>query len=186
APVQHPLHQCNTRCTSATPVAPVQHPLHQCNTQPPKPVTSKDSKNPHTLTNYSDIFKTLSDEERESFEKFCEREIDKLPTRPGNPPAYIRKYWNELYASFQKEEARRKFVDEQIEASKQQATSEEPKTAARLNESWQIANRRKSVVAKKAIEEQAISLGYVVRFNEGIFDSSEDPSGGESSGGGGE
>lgn len=144
----------------------------------PEPLPAEDSKNPHTLTDFSNVSKTLSDSERENFEKFCQRKIEKLPKMPANPKAYIRKYKDDLYAEFQEQEAKRKEVDEIIQASKEQPAEKAPLTAAHLHRRWLV----KGWIRKDAIE-KALELGFVVTPS-GIFDPSEDPSGGKSSGGG--
>ena len=142
-----------------------------CPNQPLEPLPQADSKIPQTIQTSSDLNQTLSDSderENESFEKFCRRKIDELPQRPNNPKAYIRKYREDYLAEWQEEEAKRKLIEAQIEASKPQ-TAEQPKTAEQLNKSWQSANRIKAATALKAIEAEARELGYEVT-EEGIFD----------------
>lgn len=51
----------------------------------PKPAQQKASSAPHTIQTYSDFIQTLSDSERENFEKFVREEWKRMTTRNGQP-----------------------------------------------------------------------------------------------------
>lgn len=68
--------------------------------QTPKPAPSKDSKISQTLQTYSDLLKTLSEEQRESFEKFCLKKIEECPFKIGSRKAWLNKHGAEYLEEF--------------------------------------------------------------------------------------
>ena len=69
--------------------------------QPPKPSPRKDSKISQTLQTYSDLLKTLSEGERENFEKFCKKKIEECGFKIGSRNAWLNKHGAEYLAEFQ-------------------------------------------------------------------------------------
>ena len=68
--------------------------------EPPEPAPCKASKTPQTIQTYSDLLKTLSEETRESFEKFCLKKIENCPFKIGSRKAWLNKHGEEYLEEF--------------------------------------------------------------------------------------
>lgn len=68
--------------------------------QLPEPAPCKASKAPQTLQTYSDLLKTLSEEARESFEKFCLKKIEECSFKIGSRRAWLNKHGAEYLEEF--------------------------------------------------------------------------------------
>ena len=68
--------------------------------QPLESAPSKGSKSSQTLQTYSDLLKTLSEEMRESFEKFCSKKIQECPFKIGSRTAWLNKHGAEYLQEF--------------------------------------------------------------------------------------
>jgi hypothetical protein len=60
----------------------------------------KASETPQTLQTYSDLLKTLSEETRESFEKFCLKKIEECSFKIGSRKAWLNKHGEEYLEEF--------------------------------------------------------------------------------------
>lgn len=65
-----------------------------------KPTLYKASKTSHTLQTFSDLLNTLSEETRESFEKFCKKKIEESPFKITTRTAWLNKRGAEYLAEF--------------------------------------------------------------------------------------
>jgi hypothetical protein len=65
-----------------------------------KPLPAKVSKTPQTLQTYSNLLHTLSEEQRESFEKFCLKKIQECSFKIGSRTAWLNKYGAEYLEEF--------------------------------------------------------------------------------------
>lgn len=72
--------------------------------QPPEPLLQEDSKTPQTIKTYSDFIRSLSEEEREKFLKFGEKQALELPNPPKLTDKWIAKNFKELYKKFKASE----------------------------------------------------------------------------------
>ena len=154
-----------------------------CHDQTPEPLPAKDSKTPQTIHTYSDFIQTLSEGEREKFEKFCKTKIEQLREKPALPQKWIEKYWESLWNEFEENEEKRK-ATEQVIAEATTAETQEKKvqdtpTAESLNRLWKLAKGEK---LKRGFEQRALEAGYLVT-EEGIFEQPIDSAEGNSSGG---
>jgi hypothetical protein len=68
--------------------------------QPPEPLPDKPFETPHTIHTYSYFLQTLSDQERESFRKFCERKIRESDFKIEIPSAWLNKHYLEYWEEF--------------------------------------------------------------------------------------
>src|SRR4028118_2242845 len=57
-----------------------------------KPLPAKVSKTPQTLQTYSDLLNTLSEDQRESFKKFCLKKIQECSFKIASKDAWLNKY----------------------------------------------------------------------------------------------
>src|SRR4028119_391111 len=57
-----------------------------------KPLPAKASKTPQTLQTYSDLLHTLSEDQRESFEKFCLKKMQECSFKIGSKEAWLKKH----------------------------------------------------------------------------------------------
>jgi len=65
-----------------------------------KPLPAKVSKTPQTLQTYSDLLHTLSEDQRESFEKFCLKKIQECSFKIGSRTAWLNKYGADYLQEF--------------------------------------------------------------------------------------
>ena len=65
-----------------------------------KPLPAKVSKTPQTLQTYSDLLHTLSEDQRESFEKFCLKKIQECSFKIGSKQAWLNKHGAEYLEEF--------------------------------------------------------------------------------------
>jgi hypothetical protein len=65
-----------------------------------KPIPAKVSKTPQTLQTYSDLLHTLSEGQRESFEKFCLKKIQECSFKIGSRTAWLNKYGADYLQEF--------------------------------------------------------------------------------------
>jgi hypothetical protein len=65
-----------------------------------KPLPAKASKTPQTLQTYSDLLNTLSEDQRESFKKFCLKKIQECSFKIGSKEAWLNKYGAEYLEEF--------------------------------------------------------------------------------------
>jgi hypothetical protein len=66
-----------------------------------KPLPAKVPKTPQTLQTYSDLLHTLSEEQRESFKKFCLKKIQECSFKIGSKEAWLNKHGAEYLEEFQ-------------------------------------------------------------------------------------
>ena len=65
-----------------------------------EPLPAKVSKTPQTLQTYSDLLHTLSEDQRESFKKFCLKKIQECPFKIGSKEAWLNKHGAEYLEEF--------------------------------------------------------------------------------------
>jgi hypothetical protein len=65
-----------------------------------KPLPAKPSKTPQTLQTYSDLLHTLSEDQRESFKKFCLKKIQECSFKIASKDAWLNKYGAEYLEEF--------------------------------------------------------------------------------------
>jgi hypothetical protein len=65
-----------------------------------KPLPAGVSKTPQTLQTYSDLLHTLSEDQRESFEKFCLKKIQECSFKIGSRTAWLNKYGADYLQEF--------------------------------------------------------------------------------------
>jgi hypothetical protein len=65
-----------------------------------KPLPAKVPKKPQTLQTYSDLLHTLSEEQRESFKKFCLKKIQECSFKIGSKEAWLNKHGAEYLEEF--------------------------------------------------------------------------------------
>src|SRR4028118_140572 len=65
-----------------------------------KPLPAKVRKTPQTIQTYSDLLHTLSEEQRESFEKFCLKKIQECSFKIGSRTAWLNKYGADYLQEF--------------------------------------------------------------------------------------
>jgi len=65
-----------------------------------KPLPAQVSKTPQTLQTYSDLLHTLSEDQRESFEKFCLKKIQECSFKIGSRTAWLNKYGADYLQEF--------------------------------------------------------------------------------------
>jgi hypothetical protein len=65
-----------------------------------KPLPAQVSKTPQTLQTYSDLLHTLSEEQRESFKKFCLKKIQECSFKIGSKEAWLNKHGAEYLEEF--------------------------------------------------------------------------------------
>jgi hypothetical protein len=65
-----------------------------------KPLPAKVSKTPQTLQTYSDLLHTLSEDQRESFEKFCLKKIQECSFKIGSRTGWLNKHGAEYLQEF--------------------------------------------------------------------------------------
>jgi hypothetical protein len=65
-----------------------------------KPLPAKASKTPQTLQTYSNLLNTLSEDQRESFKKFCLKKIQECSFKIGSKEAWLNKYGAEYLEEF--------------------------------------------------------------------------------------
>jgi hypothetical protein len=65
-----------------------------------EPLPAKVSKTPQTLQTYSDLLHTLSEDQRESFEKFCLKKIQECSFKIGSRTAWLNKYGADYLQEF--------------------------------------------------------------------------------------
>jgi hypothetical protein len=65
-----------------------------------KPMPAKVSKTPHTLQTYSDLLHTLSEDQRESFKKFCLKKIQECSFKIASKDAWLNKHGAEYLEEF--------------------------------------------------------------------------------------
>src|SRR4028118_287507 len=65
-----------------------------------KPLPAKDFKTPQTLQTYSDLLNTLSEDQRESFKKFCLKKIQECSFKIGSKEAWLNKHGAEYLEEF--------------------------------------------------------------------------------------
>jgi hypothetical protein len=65
-----------------------------------KPIPAKASKTPQTLQTYSNLLHTLSEDQRESFEKFCLKKIQECSFKIANKNAWLNKHGAEYLEEF--------------------------------------------------------------------------------------
>jgi hypothetical protein len=65
-----------------------------------KPLPAKVSKTPQTLQTYSDLLHTLSEDQRESFKKFCLKKIQECSFKIGSKQAWLNKHGAEYLEEF--------------------------------------------------------------------------------------
>jgi hypothetical protein len=65
-----------------------------------KPLPAKDSKTPQTLQTYSNLLNTLSEDQRESFKKFCLKKIQECSFKIGSKEAWLNKHGAEYLEEF--------------------------------------------------------------------------------------
>jgi hypothetical protein len=65
-----------------------------------KPLPAQVSKTPQTLQTYSDLLHTLSEEQRESFKKFCLKKIEECSFKIGSKQAWLNKHGAEYLEEF--------------------------------------------------------------------------------------
>src|SRR4028118_381704 len=65
-----------------------------------KPIPAKASKTPQTLQTYSDLLHTLSEDQRDSFKKFCLKKIQECPFKIGSKKAWLNKHGAEYLEEF--------------------------------------------------------------------------------------
>ncbi|PSB00836.1 helix-turn-helix domain-containing protein [Merismopedia glauca] len=102
----------DTDVATETVVSPESQPCRSDDTQvagmspasPSKPenITGKESYTSKTINTYSDLIHTLSEEEREKFERFCERKSEGYPNPVVLIESWIEKHFPELYREYQK------------------------------------------------------------------------------------
>jgi Skp family chaperone for outer membrane proteins len=65
-----------------------------------KPLPAQVSKTPQTLQTYSDLLHTLSEDQRESFKKFCLKKIQECSFKIGSKEAWLNKHGAEYLEEF--------------------------------------------------------------------------------------
>jgi len=65
-----------------------------------KPLLAKASKTPQTLQTYSNLLNTLSEDQRESFKKFCLKKIQECSFKIASKDAWLNKYGAEYLEEF--------------------------------------------------------------------------------------
>ena len=65
-----------------------------------KPLPAKVSKTPQTLQTYSNLLNTLSEDQRESFKKFCLKKIQECSVKIGSKEAWLNKHGAEYLEEF--------------------------------------------------------------------------------------
>src|SRR4028119_1949286 len=65
-----------------------------------EPLPAKVSKTPQTLQTYSDLLHTLSEDQRESFKKFCLKKIQECSFKIGSKEAWLNKHGAEYLEEF--------------------------------------------------------------------------------------
>jgi hypothetical protein len=65
-----------------------------------KPLPAKVSKTPQTLQTYSNLLNTLSEDQRESFKKFCLKKIQECSFKIASKDAWLNKYGSEYLEEF--------------------------------------------------------------------------------------
>jgi hypothetical protein len=65
-----------------------------------KPIPAKVSKTPQTLQTYSDLLHTLSEDQRESFKKFCLKKIQECSFKIASKDAWLNKHGTEYLEEF--------------------------------------------------------------------------------------
>jgi len=65
-----------------------------------EPLPAKASKTPQTLQTYSNLLNTLSEDQRESFKKFCLKKIQECSFKIGSKDAWLNKYGAEYLEEF--------------------------------------------------------------------------------------
>ena len=65
-----------------------------------KPLPAKASKTPQTLQTYSNLLNTLSEDQRESFKKFCLKKIQECSFKIGSKEAWLNKHGAEYLEEF--------------------------------------------------------------------------------------
>ena len=69
-------------------------------TEKPKVLPDKVSKTPQTIQTYSDLLQTLSEGQRESFEKFCSKKIAEFPFKIASKKSWLNKHGAEYLEEF--------------------------------------------------------------------------------------
>ncbi|WP_072619179.1 MarR family transcriptional regulator [Spirulina major] len=93
--LSRPSHNLRGRETTSEAVTQLSRPSH--NFQPPEPSEDKDSAVSKT---YSDYLDSLTQELRESFEKFCLKKIESSPFTIASSTAWLNKHWPEYWNEF--------------------------------------------------------------------------------------
>ena len=65
-----------------------------------KPLPAKVPKTPQTIQTYSDLLHTLSEDQRESFKKFCLKKIQECSFKIGSKKAWLNKHGDEYLEEF--------------------------------------------------------------------------------------
>lgn len=76
-----------------------------------KVLPDKNSSTPQTIQTNKTI-QTLSESEREDFDKFCRKKVEELPRKPTLPDRWIEKNFEELFKQWQKQRATDKEKEE--------------------------------------------------------------------------
>ena len=84
-----------------TQILPVRRNLQERENQPLEPAPSNDFKISQTLKTYSDLLKTLSEGERENFEKFCKKKIEECGFKIASRNSWLNKHGAEYLAEYQ-------------------------------------------------------------------------------------
>ncbi len=92
--------KCDSSFKNETPNSEMRQAVQKCDNESLEPALSKASKTPHTLQTYSDLLKTLSEETRESFEKFCLKKIEECSFKIGSRKAWLNKHGEEYLEEF--------------------------------------------------------------------------------------
>ncbi|MEG4281364.1 hypothetical protein QUA62_28460 [Microcoleus sp. MON1_C1] len=126
--------------------------LQERENQALKPLASKDSG---TLQTYSDLLKTLSEETRESFEKFCSKKIEECSFKIASRKAWLNKHGAEYLEEF-KERYSEALVNPTAVAPKVESSTfvNIPTLKAWYGDAWQEAAKHHGLIPSNFLVEK--------------------------------
>lgn len=94
------IQKCDSQFKNESPHSEMRQGIQKCENEPLETASCKASGTSQTLQTYSDLLKTLSEEARESFEKFCLKKIEECSFKIGSRRAWLNKHGAEYLEEF--------------------------------------------------------------------------------------
>src|SRR4028119_1767162 len=132
-----------------------------------KPLPAKVPKTPQTIQTYSDLLHTLSEDQRESFEKFCLKKIQECSFKIGSRTAWLNKYGAEYLEEF-KETYSYAWANPEVIAPKTEISSlvDIPFLKRLYGENrWEAAARHHGLIDQNSPEEEIQNESEPVAFS---------------------